>query len=199
MGGAFVPSADYTVSGAWAFEQTPTVNGVAVGGGTSLLQVATVTLTDAQIKALPHPTPIEIVAAPGVGKMLAFVYAQLQTNFAGATYSGSANNDYLGLFMLNDGSPSGAGSSALLFNGAEGSPAGLNAFLSNSGRVWPLIPWFAYDTAWGGPDPSQSGYAQGSFENKGLYLFASNAAGDFTGGHANNTLKCVVYYLIVDL
>ena len=66
----------------------------------SKVYTAEVTLTTANLKAL-RATPIQVVAAPGAGKMLEFVSATLKYNYSTAALTESGCN--LG-FRYNDGS-----------------------------------------------------------------------------------------------
>jgi hypothetical protein len=52
-------------------------------GGVSILSLATVTLTSAQVKAL-HGTPIQIIAAPGSGKIVLPVTVSAEMKYGGS-------------------------------------------------------------------------------------------------------------------
>lgn len=144
-----------------------------------MLKSATVTLTDAQIKALPT-TAIELVAAPGAGKMLIpMLVIGVLDNVAGG--------------YGNFHSPN------CLIYVATGSAGISDSFLANEDTVWGTPE---------GVQVLQFNLLAGSFavadvpqlENQPVKLTALNfGAGNLTGGNAANSLQVSVYYVEVTL
>src|SRR6266508_3161660 len=151
------------------------------------LQRAIVTLTDAQIKALPT-TSVEIVAAPGAGKAIFPLAAWFRLNWF-ADYENIASSSLLtvqagiqfgALFALLDNVNSDV--DVLL---ASGGPAGTNAWLPLASR------------ASGSLSIGIAGFNDAVIENLPLLFQCANGGeGPLTGGHANNTLKVTVYYIV---
>lgn len=161
-----------------------------------------VTLTNAQIKALPT-TPIDIVPAPGAGKiiwpkntLLLFNYTAPYTNINGvsALYGGMA-----GLFnstvVQNDSSltaVSGRG-----FYDASTGITLLSEFLAPGFDTAIMLNYPTSDSRgasnWDGPLTYIFG--TGSAVNQPLQLILNNSgSGDLTGGNAANTLMVVTEY-----
>lgn len=159
------------------------------GGGDSVVLSATVTLTDAQIKALPT-TAIEVVAAPGAGKMnylLSSIWshdwtADYTNIAAGASMYVSSGNADVSVMLDNT---LGINVTDLLANGADAI-----AFAGAKDRQADVdgVPYAVVAT-------TATNYA-----NQALTLVAANGvSGDFTGGNAANTLKVTVLYSVIDL
>lgn len=153
--------------------------------GDDLLQVASVTLTDAQIKALPT-TPVEIVAAPGAGKFIAVVYAVLVIDTMAAAYTNiDAEAAWLALQVdgrsitnrydeLDQGALASTAQAVIILSPLE---------LNNNGSLNASWPGDVSDLA-----------------NQPLVAFFNNGgSGAFTGGDDDNSLKVVVYYVEVEL
>jgi len=144
-----------------------------LGGGSSYLS-ATVTLTDAQIKALPSGN-VEIIAAPGTGKYLYVNQVAFALNIVGAYTNVTINI-----------------------------PPQLWYKTSEVGIVDSTLDDFAFTTPdkYGTllNTYPQGYFASADIENRAIELNISNTgAGNFTGGNAANTLKVTVYYVVVDL
>lgn len=152
-----------------------------------LVKRAVITLTDAQIRALPT-IPITLVEAPGAGKMVNFISAIAVLRAAGGGYDGinveysvisisfGNNLDNASCLFKSSGSINDAGNKVLQFL-----PAGdVGDELDNSQLVGQKV-----DLA--------------NCDNIPLKLLADNNSVDFGGGHVNNTLKVTLYYTIVDL
>lgn len=146
----------------------------------SLVKQASITLTDAQIKALPT-TPVEIVAAPGAGKLLVSLYDLLSFDWT-ADYT---NIDSGALIGVADG---------LMINVAETPDGAVSSLIASGGDrfVW-LIPMHAVNS---GEPQSLTGYDNTSL-NQPIAIFAGNI-GDFTSGHPSNTLRVSVLYAVLD-
>jgi hypothetical protein len=158
----------------------------------SPIHTATVTLTDAQIKALPT-TGVIVVPAPGIGKLV----------FAEAYVGGG--NFHLLLHQVSGGGytnldagikwsfyvPGGTADAG--YNGTNPSEQ-ISDFLTYQDDVfWP----FAHpgEVNEGGDFNSVS-----QFENQPVMFQLHNGfAGNLTGGNSANTLKVTVYYTIVTL
>lgn len=149
---------------------------------------ATVTLTDAQIKAL-RQTAVEVVPTPGVGNMVIPLYGFL-------SFDHTADYDNINVAAALSISH-GAGGYSLLTNIREASAEfGVSSLLASGGDfVATIPPVYNLDTTrlygFQGQPPSQ-------FANKNLVIEAYNASdGDFTMGNAANTLKVTVVYTII--
>lgn len=149
------------------------------GGGESLVQQASVTLTDAQIKALPT-TEFQIIAAPGADKVIIPLFALFRPTISVA-YTGIDADAQLYLV-----------SSSWLTTIYNENLNDVSQLLG--GSIWSFMgPNLGVD-AGGFLLSSQTGEES----NLPINLGASNGS-DFTGGNAANTLTVVVLYVVVDL
>lgn len=144
----------------------------------SPISYATVTLTDAQVKALPT-TGIQIVASPGAGKHLLVVGVSLYLDWT-ADYT---NIDPTAVISLNFGTTSNVAGGRLI----EGEGDVTRMLAPGEDALGFLVQEYK------ALDADQA-------VNLGLNLKATNgAAGDFTGGNAANTLKVQVWFVTVTL
>lgn len=162
-----------------------------ITGGPVAIQSRRVTLTDAEIKALPT-TPIEIIPAQGAGKLLYPIGAAYHLNWV-ADYGNIDTDAQLRLivnttdFLLPLRQDTLSQVSALL---AGGGPDGTDAFTSPQFIKKSGADWF-------------SGFANlydSDVVNKAVFLAADNSgAGNFDGGNAGNSLLLEVLYTIIDV
>lgn len=161
-------------------QANPPGNGNGNGGGT-LLQ-ATATLTDAQIKALPT-TPFQIIAAPGMGKMVNVISCIAHIDTLAAEYTNVEETAYM---LLGTG------------NLVEDlSTYTLPGFFQYAAKTTAVIGGVSYLKSGSTIIISEFGYTS-NFENSSCVLILQNSV-DLTGGDSANTLKITVNYLIVDL
>ena len=158
------------------------------GGGGVSIQSATVTLTDAQIKALPT-TPVTLVAAQGIGKGILPISC---FGIMDATSGGYTNYTDSSFSIISAGS------------GYYSSPFQASNVLANDQvkEIFQfLIPQCVPGT--GSFDGIIIGISSidSTIENQALQI-SGNYLGtetNYTGGNAANTLKVTVYYTVVDL
>lgn len=156
------------------------------GGSGYLVKSDLVTLDNAQILALPT-TPIQIVAAPGENKFISLVQGVIILDNVAGAY----------------GNITGGATTYIAF--AVGNQISSNLYIeSDMGDMefpgdspYPIVFSTPANIGTGvfaaaGPSDAES------VDNMPLYIKAQNT-GNFTGGHADNTLKVTVYYLVVDL
>lgn len=148
----------------------------------------TVTLTDAQIKALPT-TAVELVPAPGAGSIILFLHAFSVFSAPATGYSMDISPAYLQVYS---GDPNAVGDSTDV--------SGLVTFgESLTGTHIALFTQkFAWDDVEGMPKTIQG--TLDFYDNKALYLadaWVGNA--NYTGGDAGNSLSVTVLYTVVDL
>lgn len=135
----------------------------------------TVTLTDAQIKALPT-TEVEVVPAPGPGLIVVPVVALLFL---------TSTADY-----TNQDTPS--------FNIVW--PAGDATIYADGGLLDSTNRFVALHGASFDVAGSQYGFAFNSVVNTALSIDGNNGvAGNFTGGNAGNSLRVTVLYTVIDV
>jgi hypothetical protein len=155
----------------------------------------TITLTNAQIKALPT-TSIEVVPAPGAGKMLMFHSAHLLCDATAGVYT---NIDGAGGYMSIRYTGQGDISTLLVKDSGVGATAfSLGGLVEQAGNVrWAtLTPYHA------GADASYGLIANGDAvqENTGFSVrFRNYSNGDLTGGHADNYMRVTVNYSVIDV
>jgi hypothetical protein len=168
----------------WYLNNSGSYEAISVGGSSVLS--ATVTLDNDQIKALPT-TAVEIIAAPGIGKMIKLIAGQIRGDTWVAPYT---NTEQSGLVLMNsDGwylsSPMIAG-----VLGGDPSPR-YDDFLIPNTAVSGVAHVSGY--AFTGGD------AIDLTENLPVQIKDDFNGSDYTGGNAANTLKVTVYYVVVDL
>src|SRR3990172_1029723 len=147
----------------------------------NLIKSATVTLTDAEIKALPS-TAFEILPAPGVNKLLWVLSGILKFSLVSAYTNRHADN---AIFLTYDEWFAEASALTTLPNGTADDFSSLIPAAFVESRV----AWDSYLRSGIDSQPSSD------CVNRNIKLFCDNAgSGDFTGGNAANTLKVTIYY-----
>jgi hypothetical protein len=152
-------------------------------GGSSYL-VASVTLTDAQIKALPT-TFIEVVPAPGVGKKILFLWGNMNFYFTAGAYT-----TVDAVIQIAYGEWQAGASSYVEDNCFQAT--------NSSATLTPFLRVYVAPSIWVG-DLFVIPRAFNTVENLPLKVVGYNDSGDYTGGNAANTLEVTVYYVVVDL
>ena len=149
--------------------------------GSFVLGITTVTLTDAQIKALPDSDPeiLQIIPAPGVGKRLQFVAGSVRKRFV--TEYTIPNGGSTAMYFIYD-TDSVFADASLRFDDPNTS-----LFLTLSGDGVAVFP------------AGQYAVSGTSLENLNLGFTIDCNQGVFTGGDPSNTLDVTVLYTIVDV
>lgn len=151
--------------------------------GAAVIAAASVTLTNAQVLALPS-TPIQTLAAPGAGLIRIPILAVVNLNWTA---------DYTNI----------DGACELFFDVAGPEPTNLPEMLETNGAISDLLAGGMNRIAWFGQ--KQRADANNTSAKSPLDTTAwtnavtrisswNNAAGDFTGGNAANTLKVTTLY-----
>jgi len=153
----------------------------------ALLRVATKTLTNDEVISLPT-TSVEILAAPGANKIIIPIMTVLHANWV-ADYGGIDAGAIICIRLANVDvmqlTETIASSVSSLLTG--GGPDGVSAMLGPLYKV-------ASSTVYG-----ISGMYDSDIANKALNIVISGNALDLTGGDAGNTLKVIVYYMVMDV
>lgn len=145
---------------------------------------ATVTLTDAQVKALPV-TPVTLVATPGSGLILCPVLFVVSKTLAGAY----TNVDSSATLNVAYGGTVSSGLTCLALANSDTSI--YTSASANKHWIAPLGANFSGFQQLAPPD-------NGDPRNLALSIAATNAAaGAFTGGNAANVVTVAVMYAVV--
>lgn len=162
----------------WKSDGATWLNDGAASAG--LIEQVTVTLTNAQIKALPT-TAVEILAAPAAGTTVVAIAARYYFNWT-ADYT---NIDGLASIRIADTSDSQIYFDLLV----ESALTQVSDLLAQGeSTVVSLTP------------TEVTMMLKTEVDGQGIILRAdNNVSGDFTGGNAANTLKLTVFYSLLDL
>jgi hypothetical protein len=149
----------------------------------ALLHQATVTLTDAQIKALPT-TGVSVVAAPGAGRMLVLLGGVYIGRFDSGVYANVDAASYIGIKTGPYLSRADAGNGNFFDAGTY----------TNIGFISPVLSGATASTL-----GNAIGYNTAQTVNVALLVQVdNNSAGNFTGGNAANTLTVSVTYYVLN-
>lgn len=159
------------------------------------VKVVTVSVTDTQIKALPS-SQVELIAAPGAGYSIGFVWALLQGNFAAGHYT-NVNAAAYGLITYGNGNQL----STFIANDAGVMPVlgGFDAFFKSNNHVRAFLVPFAQEA-----DPASTLWGSTALvdvvteDNQPIDLRVdNNGSGNLTGGNSANVLTVTVAYTVV--
>jgi hypothetical protein len=170
-------------------------------GGAQPFTVATKTLTDAQIKALPTAPPIEIVPSPGPGNVIVGLQAIIHLKDWVADYT-NINADAVLQFGLG-----GFGLAALGGILSEGSGGFVSILLAGGGPdgTWAFFPPAArgITIASLGTIPQavgDSGWYDSDLDDKSVTLFADNKGdSDFEDGDPGQSFVVTYAYMVLPI
>lgn len=161
--------------------------------GSSLIHTAHIQLTDAQFKALPT-TGVEIVPTPGADRAI-LPFSALIYLIREANYGSGADGDYFSLGHLTPLTqpwavlPNYEADNIYMFD--EVSFASGNRFIP--------VPFPAQKASLTFGDAVAQFGDRVPPANCNFGIKASRAAGNFSGGHANNVMHITLWYSIIDL
>jgi hypothetical protein len=167
-----------------------------VGSGhLAAIYPATVTLTNAQIKALPT-TGITLVAAPSAGSRIKVLGATLVARFTAGAYT----NVNVTTASLPIQASSGAWLVSPILNDSGSSQADLTGFFGAFNIVADLaVPSF-FPNGTGGWTQYALTTTVANVDGLAVQLkMDNNGSGNLTGGNAANTLKVTLYYSVETL
>lgn len=168
---------------------TPSADSVPVG----ILRRATVTLTDAQIKALPT-TGVQVIAAPPAGYWNHVVSASFHADVSAGAYT-NIDTTYSALSLVT---AAGNWLVSGIVNDSVTVPAltRMTSFLG--GTLNSIIFTTSYLESFNNGWVLPAAEALVSDFNASAVRVAvdNNGAGNFTGGNAANTLKITAYYIV---
>lgn len=164
------------------------------GSNIQTVYSTTVTLTDAQIKALPT-TPVQIVAAPGAGKYINYISGNiLATIQDGGAYT-DIDDDSAMFVAVGDHVVS-----AYLLKSSSATPEQVtltDILTATTGRIIGVPQYSDFSSGWGAVANGAANLSD--FENTALNLTLDFGSGNLTGGNAANTLKITVFYSVEDV
>lgn len=141
-------------------------------GGLGQLQTTTITLTAAQIRTL-NASPVQIVAAPGAGKVLVPIVCYGLMTQSGTAFVGPFPNPAI----------------TIAYNAT-------NAAMSFSQNAFVTVTSDVYNWATQSALPTVGGIAKASVQN--VPLFLKNFATEYTGG-GSSTITFVLSYITITL
>lgn len=198
---AFTPSPPMGVNLLYQWYETDTGNTyiydsawhlISTGGATPLLK-ATVTLTNAQIKAL-QATPITFGTAPGAGFYLQPQFGRILVDTVDGAYTAIDADAWINIHTADWAQDT----LSYLLNGNSGGGTQLTSMFGGAAtrKVWPCLPIgniFELNSTWGFKSfivtPTDA-------ENQGFEIAMDNGGTNLTGGGAGNILIADVYYTI---
>jgi hypothetical protein len=154
-------------------------------------QVA-VSLTDAQVKALPT-TVIEIIPAQGANTVIRLVNGVGIVNKSAGAYTN-----------VTAGADGDDASISLTYSSDDNllasNPTAPSVLVGLNNEVWIINPYiipnlFNPVSYLGDPSPGNIN----NIANEGIFLQAYNSDGDYTGGNAANTLVVSVVYTVLNV
>lgn len=158
--------------------------------GIDNVRLATLTLTDTQIKAAPTTLHFEIVPAAG-GKFNVPLWAYVFTDFSAGAYTNVSTGNYLGFIAIEVNNGNGYGSEYLFNDSTAAATVNYSELFAAQDRITP----FGRYTDLGKAFDEKMARSQLISDFQGnICLSFFNTAGNFTGGNAANTLKVVLAY-----
>lgn len=150
------------------------------------IQMNTVIITDAQIKAMSSGSQITVIPAPGPGKWINVIQQIYVSHFEGGAYSGMGSTDWFG-----------SGNSTGIWNSPTNTT--LSDFFSCK---FGTSTYFITRPAFYLVDPNngveESVFGLQYWLNQPLNVFISTTQSQYAGGNPNNTLRVKTIYTIED-
>jgi hypothetical protein len=174
-----------------------------VSGSVVKVLSQTVTLTNAQVKALPGGVLTEgftqLVEAPGSGRAYRLLAMQLVSDFVGGAY-GNISADAQMLGAVGEGIASYSDQTLVIRNVSGGNSPITAMFGEASSRLIYAPAGFLLQDIGGAVWVANVNASLVSLiENRPIGLYCYNALGDFNGGNAANALKATVLYTVIDV